>query len=524
MRRSILIGLATALLVVPASAEAAYPGANGKLAFVRDNQIWTMNADGTDEAQLAGVASPAADPQWSPDGGEILYRGASSHLHVINADGTGDRDTGIVGFAPTWAPDGKRLAYMETTVVGDHNACCWTAWLMRTADPDGSHKRTESTSFAAIDDYEWSPKGDEIANDFLRDPAYTGWQVRVTRLSPVGSRLIAPTAAGEQRGAYGPSWSPDGAHLAYLEDSEYAPDIFDVIKADADGSNRVNLTTDFARQFEAEWSPDGSKVVFTGEDPALPCASGCNAEIWTMNADGTNRVRLTTTSSSESDPDWQPVVGPTPPGYPRPRGATPFQVSLVPAYGPCTAPNRTHGAPLSFPSCAPPAPASSGLTVGTPDANAAPAKMIGSLRIDAIAGNSATVSNEADAKVTFNVTDVRCNAGDTRSVCNYDNAQGGRDYSGLLRMRLSLRLTDRFNLPAESGDLPGTTADTSVDVPVGCFGTASDATVGSTCSTTTSTASLIGATEGRRAIYEIGQVVVFDDTLAPFLRQGVFVP
>ena len=42
-------------------------------------------------------------------------------------------------------------------------------------------------------------------------------------------------------------------------------------------------------------------------------------------------------------------------GYPRPKGASPMRGSLVPAYEPCTAPNRTHGPPLAFPSCAPPA-------------------------------------------------------------------------------------------------------------------------------------------------------------------------
>ena len=48
-------------------------------------------------------------------------------------------------------------------------------------------------------------------------------------------------------------------------------------------------------------------------------------------------------------------------GYPRPKGATPLRVSLVPAYEECSAPNRTHGAPLVSPSCNPPsrAPATS---------------------------------------------------------------------------------------------------------------------------------------------------------------------
>src|SRR6185436_12255354 len=37
-------------------------------------------------------------------------------------------------------------------------------------------------------------------------------------------------------------------------------------------------------------------------------------------------------------------------GYARPRGATPFRASLVPAFAQCTAPDRAHGSPLAFPS------------------------------------------------------------------------------------------------------------------------------------------------------------------------------
>src|SRR4029453_7214247 len=48
--------------------------------------------------------------------------------------------------------------------------------------------------------------------------------------------------------------------------------------------------------------------------------------------------------------------------YLRPKSASPFKVSLVPAYAPCTSPNRTHGPPLAFPSCNPPGRLSPNLT------------------------------------------------------------------------------------------------------------------------------------------------------------------
>ncbi len=56
-------------------------------------------------------------------------------------------------------------------------------------------------------------------------------------------------------------------------------------------------------------------------------------------------------------------------GYPRPKGATPVHVALVPAFSECMAPGRTHGAPLSFGSCAPPVRRSQPVTIGTPEAN-----------------------------------------------------------------------------------------------------------------------------------------------------------
>src|SRR5262245_32968308 len=72
--------------------------------------------------------------------------------------------------------------------------------------------------------------------------------------------------------------------------------------------------------------------------------------------------------------------------HPRPKGATPLRVSLVPSYNACTAPNRTHGPPLAFPSCNPPVQTSTNVTVGTPDANGAAANSTGFAKLDVIVG------------------------------------------------------------------------------------------------------------------------------------------
>ena len=64
-----------------------------------------------------------------------------------------------------------------------------------------------------------------------------------------------------------------------------------------------------------------------------------------------------------------------------------MQVSLVPAYDPCTAPNSTHGAPLAFSSCTPPQQASAHLTTGTPDANGRSVRMSAALSSKVVSGD-----------------------------------------------------------------------------------------------------------------------------------------
>lgn len=209
------------------------------------------------------------------------------------------------------------------------------------------------------------------------------------------------------------------------------------------------------------------------------------------------------------------------PNYPRPKGATPSRVPLVPAFTQCTTPNRTHGPALAFGSCNPPAQQSAQLTVGTPDANSRTANSSGLVRFETVVGNPGTPADEADVTLRVELTDVR-----RRS----DLA----DYTGQLQASTSLRITDRDNPPPAGGSPVGTAQDGTFSWTVPCSATA-DGTVGATCSVVTSADAVTPGVieEGMRAIWQLGQVQVFDggadgqasttpNTL--FAIQGVFVP
>ena len=277
----------------------------------------------------------------------------------------------------------------------------------------------------------------------------------------------------------------------------------------ADGSNQAQLTApspsgDIDRN--PAWSPDGQQIAFRGWT-ATPFSTGLNV----VNVDGTGRTSLGTAGRM---PDWQPIT----PSYPRPKGATPLYASLVPAYGACATPNRTHGPPLASGSCSPPTQASGYLTVGTPDANDRPSGSTGSLRAAVVPGNPATQTDEADVTLEFTITDVRL-------------ASDLSDYTGELRADVALRATDKDNTPFYS--TPGTVTDQSLSFDVQCASTVDPA--GAACTLATSADALVPGwvKEGRRAIWQLGAVRVFDggadgDTSTNgntlFETQGIFVP
>jgi hypothetical protein len=205
-----------------------------------------------------------------------------------------------------------------------------------------------------------------------------------------------------------------------------------------------------------------------------------------------------------------------------------MRVSLVPAFNACAAPNRTHGAPLAFPSCNPPKPSSNFLTVGTPDANGAPAKSTGFLLLRVKA------TTPEDLFFTLTITDVRCLPGTGAAVCGTINNSGGPDYTGEIQSDATIRISDHYN--GSNLDEAATVQDIPFPVNAFCVSTA-DMTVGSTCSVSSSSQAhcppVCQNFDGQRSVVELGQVFVRDGGAdgqigtadnTVFMRQGIFIP
>ena len=248
-----------------------------------------MAADGTDVQQVlddefAVLPQPL---QWSPDGQHLAvvrYRQAEHlsveqrgrELYVVGADGAKRwRVATDVVSAPSWSPDGQRLAFAKSEHGGValHTVGMAETNSIRVSDISqwqGPRRSgvpaEEGPTEAWIDTVAWSPDGTRIL--VKSNPDSPPFVVRLetgetTPLRIVSNRYI-DSFVDEVLAA---AWSPDGTHIALVarEDSKSpGPDL--VATVTADGTNVLVLAT---KEESTLWQPAQPKVA-----DAAACRAG----------------------------------------------------------------------------------------------------------------------------------------------------------------------------------------------------------------------------------------------------------
>jgi WD40-like Beta Propeller Repeat len=107
-----------ALAGLAGTASAAYIGSEGRIAFVRHGDIYSIKPSGSGLMLLASGGHDSG-PRWSPDGKQLAYLDGGN-LWIMNADGSHKRQ--ITNGAPvrsdgraSWSPTGRYLAFIQAT-------------------------------------------------------------------------------------------------------------------------------------------------------------------------------------------------------------------------------------------------------------------------------------------------------------------------------------------------------------------------------------------------------------------------
>ena len=288
--------------ISPVPAAATFPGVNGRIAFHREDaqgfeQLWTANPDLSAAHQLTSGNADSGWPVWSPDASRIAF----------DSDRT-DPDLN------------------DSIVIND-------VFTMR---PDGTdvHKVTDSVGFSG--DAAYSPDGSLIAFDANRgvtsgDP---GWpsanadlSIYVIKPDGTGLRRVTTPPAGSSDTE--PRFSPDGSKLLFTrfqgdhyvqpgrQNARAAGDAGDtsaIFTVHLDGTDVRRITGWGVKPGQADWSPDGSKLVFEqaccrlGSGGIFTVPSNGGAVTTVANAHGATGIGNSTAFQFDGylDPVWSP--------------------------------------------------------------------------------------------------------------------------------------------------------------------------------------------------------------------------
>ncbi|MGH2974699.1 MAG: TolB family protein [Solirubrobacterales bacterium] len=298
--RGLALGALLGLLVVlmaPARAPASFAGKNGRLAIQSDrggdgDQIFTANPGGGDLNQVTHSSTYVTLPAFSRSATRIVFTkitgvdpNQAGDIFVMRSDGSHQKNltqTPASEYSASFSPDGRHILFESDRTGKDQ------LYLMKA---DGSDQRRIISDPHDNDDPVFFPSGEKVA--FTR---YANGSSEIYTVRLDGTHLHRVTV--NSRPDYFPDVSPDGKSIAFNENlSQDNPELY-VMRAD--GSHKQRLTnTSQGREFDATFSPDGSKIAFDRSTTAMG-----DYDVAMMNADGTDQHTVLGGPSYDYVADW----------------------------------------------------------------------------------------------------------------------------------------------------------------------------------------------------------------------------
>ncbi|MFE2111572.1 hypothetical protein ACFXAF_37715 [Kitasatospora sp. NPDC059463] len=289
--------------------------------------IFTVTADGRTRQQLTQPADRTRDdhPAWSPDGTTLAFdrTGGDSpgRIWTTGADGSNAHQLGSLceegapdclnetETTPAWSPDGKQLAFTRSWGTSDPTTEQIQYSDLYVIAPDGTTAQrltflTNDTPYSGVvTDPSWSPDGKQIVFSYRTSATGRPANSRALYLVNADGTGLRQLTPWELRAGDRANWSPDGTRIVfttYPSDAENAPG-GGIYTVHPDGTAVEALTPGPSDTIYgiASYSPDGTTIAFA-QAPA-----GGISELYTMRADGTAVARLSDTPGrGEGRPNW----------------------------------------------------------------------------------------------------------------------------------------------------------------------------------------------------------------------------
>jgi len=262
----------------------ARPALGGRLVFQVSSggDIYTIAADGSRLTRL----TDGLDPAWSPDGRQIAFCRWREPVGVYLVSPAGENERRVVhGVRPkevAWSPDGSRLAFTVNYGSDEPTEICFFGYCFTI--PPYSVGRLWTADLASGDLLSL-PLDDQT----VHSPTWRPDGRRIVYAGDRGLAWIDLDTMEKGRFADGGAWdgspayAPDGRRIAFMG---RVHDHWEIFSMDADGANRQRLT--FGRgdppasSVAPAWSPDGRQIVFLSNRDGP-------WRLYVMNADGSDQ-------------------------------------------------------------------------------------------------------------------------------------------------------------------------------------------------------------------------------------------
>lgn len=304
------------LLLVATSCAMIHPStarndAHYALALVNfeESQVLIIAPDGSKASNLSARFPGLYTASWSPDGQRAAFvsdRSGNREIYSVDLEtmmAVNLTQNPAADIAPSWSPDGQFIAfvsdrdYCPVDDLGLPDAGCvfWHGelYVMRYNGTDIRRVTRTATSECGAG---WSPDStrlfysapcslvmDEPAEIYTVDLA----SGLVTQLTDSGAISTTPLAH-----SINPTPSPDGRHVLFYSSRDGDWELY---LMDTDGGNVVRLTSMPGSELSASWSPDSVSIAWEHDQ-----------EILVMNVDTRNMISTGTKGLSACRPRWSP--------------------------------------------------------------------------------------------------------------------------------------------------------------------------------------------------------------------------